>query len=356
VTLVAYVSGHGLGHSAREVEILRHLPEDIPLVVKTSAPRWFWDTSLPRPFTYIPDGFDVGCVQKNGMEIDWGATLGTWHHVNVRNQGRLQAETENLKRCQARLVLTDVASFPLLVAQKAGVPSVCVANFTWADIYAQAGHPNFAPVAEQLQGEYAQATLLLEAGFALPMPYFSRRESVGVVARGGTDRRGELLQALPPEARHKRLALVYVGGWGLPIPYHKAEHFTDWHFLSLDAPPETPPNWSVLPRDLMPHPDFVASVDVVVSKPGYGIAGECVRNGIPLLYPPRPEFAEYHAFERDLVIWPGGFLCSLNDFLAVRWDTALERIPARGTIRLQSLDGAERAAALLTQLYRTGSR
>jgi L-arabinokinase len=308
MTLVAYVSGHGLGHSTREIEILRHLPTNIPLVVKTAAPEWFWRAELQRPFEFVSARFDVGCIQKNGLEIDIPATLNAWKDVEEQNRRCFQDEVNDLQRRNTVLVVSDVPSFPLSVATAVGIPSVCVANFTWADIYQSfvAEEPTFHPIVSRLTEEYQQATLHLDAGFSLPMPYFHRKEQIGLVARSGKSQRDRLLSLIPVEARKKRIALVYVSGWGLPIAYEKVGGIADWYFVSLDAPQVLPANWTVLDRALMPHPDFVASVDAVLSKPGYGIAGECVRAGTPLIYPPRETFAEYAPLHQELLPWEGG--------------------------------------------------
>jgi hypothetical protein len=162
MAIVAYVSGHGLGHSAREVTILRDLPQEIPLYIKTAAPEWFWRAEVKRPFTLIPESFDVGCLQTDSVTVDVAATHAAWTEEQHRNETRRADELAWLHSIGARLIVTDVASFPLTL----GLPSVCVANFTWADIYAE--YPGFAAIVAQLESEYSQTTLMLEAGLALP--------------------------------------------------------------------------------------------------------------------------------------------------------------------------------------------
>jgi hypothetical protein len=353
VSVVAYVSGHGLGHSAREVEVLRHLPADVPLVIKSTAPEWFWRAELRRPFTFLPDAFDVGCIQRDSLRIDVPATLAAWEAMAAQNTERYGTEADYLRRRGARVVVSDVPSLPLVAAARAGVPALCVANFTWVDIYRRFAdqEPIFGAIADRLAGEYAEATLLLEAGLSLPMPYFSDRESVGLMARPGRERRADLLRHLPRMARGKRLALVYVGGWGLPIPYERVSAFGDWHFFSLDAPPVLPANWSVVPREALDHPDIVASVDLVISKPGYGLAAECLSCGTPLLFPPRPAFAEYDALVAALSSWPGGILIPEEDFVELRWRSYLERSPQRGATPSVAAPGGPAAAqAILRHL------
>jgi len=277
--------------------------------------------------------------------------------MESRNAARADEERADLERRGTRLIVTDVPSFPLRLAARLGVPGVCVANFTWADIYAELGEgaePGLAPVADALAAEYAQADLLLDAGLSLPMPYFPHRANVGVVVRPHQDRRGELARLLGVE-ENKRLALLYVGSWGLPLPWPRLETFApDWHFISLSPPPVPIANLTVLPQTALRHPDLVASVDAVISKPGYGLVSECLSAGTPFLYCPRTGFAEYAALDAALSAWPGGARLSAADFLAMNWRAALEQVPPRGAVPKVFTNGGVRAAALLTQIYQQG--
>lgn len=341
--VVAYVSGHGFGHSAREVEILRRLPPEIPVTIKTLSPEWFWREEMGRSFTHVPDAFDVGCIQKDSIRVDVPGTWAAWQEVDERNQGRWDSEATFLEQVEAEVVVTDVAAFPLAVAARAGIPSVCVTNFTWADIYAEyvEEEPGFRGAVEAMQEQYAQATVSLDPDISLAMPYFPRRKRVGLISRPWRDRREELVARLGPEVGGKRLALVYLGNWGYPIPYPQLERFTDWQFLSLSELPVPVANWSVVGRDWFPHADLIASVDAAVAKPGYGIVGECLHAGTPLLYVPRPNFAEYAAMDATLSAWEGGFFLDTDAFLHVEWGEALSRIPARGTVTPLPAPGGE---------------
>ena len=189
------------------------------------------------------------------------------------------------------------------------------------------------------------------------MPYFGHRESVGLIARAGRDRRGAVLDALPGAARDKRLALVYAGDWGLPVPYTQLARFGDWHFLSLGAPnAELPPNWTVLSRSVMAHPDLVASVDVVASKVGYGLVGECLTGGTPIIYCPRTGFAEYPVIDAYLSPRPHGLRISAEAFLSGEWGDALGSVPARGTVPEETAPGGAVAADRIAALYRGAVR
>ena len=352
MSVVAYVSGHGLGHASREVQILRRLPGEIPLFVKTGSPAWFWESEISRPFTLIDESFDVGCVQRDSIRVDIDATRTAKHAMDVANRTRFEAERRWLESVQAKVVVCDVAAFPLTVAASLGIPALLVANFTWSDIYAE--YPGFEAINARLRAAYGHADLLLEAGLSLPMSYFAKRKSVGLVARIGKDRRAELVPLAPARGgKGVKLALIYAGNWGMPLAWERLKGFDDWHFLTLTPPGSVrPPNLTALPRGFLPHEDLVASVDLVVSKPGYGIVGECLASGTPLLYGPREEFAEYAALDAALRAWPGGLKVSGEDFIQLKWKETLDACPERGGVTRLPAPGAESAARCIERVWR----
>lgn len=355
MSVIAYVSGHGFGHAAREIEILRHLPPDIRLVVKSSSPEWFWREEMHRPFDFVGDSFDVGCVQRDSLHIDVPATLAAARAMATENRRRVGSERAYLAGIGARIVVSDVASFPLAVAADAGIANVCIANFTWADIYAAfvEEEPKFAEIVEEMLSQYHRADTCLDTDLALPMPYWRRRESVGLVARPGVRRREELDLLLPPAASGKKVALLYVGNWGYAVDYARLERYADWQFVSYETPPYPPTNWTVLRRAHdWPHPDLVASVDLVISKPGYGITAECLSTGTPLLYPPRPEFAEYTALHAALSEWPGGIFIDRERFESLDWVDGLLEATRVGRSPALSAPGGPAAAARIVAAYR----
>ena len=352
------MSGHGFGHSAREIEVLRHLPETIPLVVKTTAPEWFWRRELTRPFDFVPASFDVGCIQYTSLDVDISATLRAAQEKQTENAAQKAGETDDGRARNARVILTDVASFPFTIARNLGIPGVCVANFTWADIYAEYAdtEPDFAPLVAELRAEYAQADLLLDADLSLPMPHFSARQNVGLITRMGTNQRDLLRAALPPNAQTKRLALVYLGNWGFEIPWAHLCELPDWHFVSLNDAPLNLSNWTTLSRDLLPHPALVASVDAVISKAGYGLVGECLAHGTPLLYPARENFAEYAALHNALSSWAGGIFIRAADWQTAHFAPYLARVLAHGAPPVCPAPGGKAAAQIIAALWRKGQK
>ena len=76
--LVYYISGHGFGHASRSIEVISALLDrapDLPIVVRSAAPRWLFDLTVRGPFTFAPLDTDPGVVQKDSLSLDADETI-----------------------------------------------------------------------------------------------------------------------------------------------------------------------------------------------------------------------------------------------------------------------------------------
>jgi UDP-N-acetylglucosamine:LPS N-acetylglucosamine transferase len=96
----------------------------------------------------------------------------------------------------------------------------------------------------------------------------------------------------------------------------------------------------------------VASVDVVLGKPGYGTMSECMANATPVVYYPRPEFAEYPALRQALAEWGGGVQITKRDLIEGRWGASLMRASQLAPPRI-SCTGARQAARHIVRLAKS---
>lgn len=324
--LCYYVTGHGFGHAIRTTQILKALPPELPLVLKTTAPERLFREELPgRTFEYVPAEYDCGCLQSDSVSVLRRETLTRYSEIARRNQEQLPAEIRFLKKRGVQCVVSDAPSFPLRAAHQAGIPGVTVANFTWHDIYAEyAETPADAALLAQMAEEYALSAVGLVTALHLPATslLFPHTCSVPLVARRGHRIRDTLTQAFGI-SREKHLALLYLGGWGLEIDWPALERCSDWVFL-LDRPlPHAIGNARAFDPGAWRYADVAASVDAVVSKAGYGTVTECIANSVPLIYLPRHGFAEHRALVLGMKEWGGGIEISEEAFHAGDWRDAL---------------------------------
>jgi len=361
--IVYYITSHGFGHTVRSCEIVRHLPAEMPLTLRTVVPEWFLRRELgERPFTLAPAAFDCGVLGPDSARIDLALTVTRAEALQAQNEARRAEEVAFLKGCGARLVVCDVPAFPLRVAREAGVPSILVANFTWAGIYRhleaffcddEALRVRTDALIAQMQLDYAQGDLLLATDMAIPIEACRKRADVPLVARRGTPRRAELVRALGLDPA-RPIFLIYLGRDGIEgLEWERREHLRGFSFISFSPPARTDGFIHRVPEDLISHGDAVASVDGVVAKPGYGICGECVAGGVPLIYPPRPEFAEMRAVEALMARWGGGVAIEEEDFRTLNWRPSLDRLTAfRLEPEMIDCRGGQVCAEYLREHYR----
>ncbi len=352
--LCYYVTGHGFGHAVRTAQILKALPPEMPLIVKTTAPERLFREELPgRDFAYIAAGYDCGCLQSDSVSVLKRETLTRYAEIARRNDAQLADEMAFLRERGVRCVASDIPSFPLHAAREAGVPGAAIGNFTWHDIYAEyAETTEDGALLAQMAAQYAEATVSLITPLSLPsMPgLFPNTERVPLVARRGSIIRDLLTEVLDiPPGRH--LALLYLGGWGLDIDWPALERFRDWVFL-LDRPLPVPiANARAFDPGILRYADVAASVDAVISKAGYGTVTECIANSVPLIYLPRHGFAEHDALVSGMDEWGGGIEISETEFHAGEWAAALQSARnAAPDPRVYQTDGDRVIAERLTEL------
>jgi L-arabinokinase len=103
------------------------------------------------------------------------------------------------------------------------------------------------------------------------------------------------------------------------------------------------------------YEDLVGAVDVVASKPGYGIISECAANGTALLYTDRGRFCEYEVLVREMPRYLESAFIGQEDLRAGRWRDAVADLLGRPRRAAVPADGAAMAAAWLSDWLDRGA-
>jgi L-arabinokinase len=359
-----YISGHGFGHSIRQIEIINALlrmAPDLPILVRTNAAAWLFGRTVRGNITLLPGDIDPGVVQIDGLRLDERATVERARDFYAALPSRAEEEAARLQAGRAALVVADAPPLACAAAHLAGIPSVVCANFTWDWIYA--GYRDAADV-DQLVARLQAAYALADAAWRLPMhggfASFATVVDVPFVARHArSDRTRDRIRIdlhLPETAA---LALISFGGYGIrDLPIDRLDCLDEWHIV-LTAPRAqlagVPVGRGVhcVPEELLyerglRYEDLVKAVDVVVTKPGYGIISDCLANGTPMLYTSRGRFAEYDVLVREMPdVLRCGFL-EMDAFLEGRWRAGLDAVMSRSAPRVNPrTDGAEQIARMI---------
>lgn len=358
--IVAYVSGHGWGHSTRSAEVLRALrllEPSLPLRVVTAAPEVLYRDAIPGPFLYRSLVCDVGLAQRGALVIDRPGTLASLRDFEARRDALVAIEARWLTASGARLVLADIPPLAFEAAAEAGVPAVGLANFSWDWIYAHYAReePAFAEPARRAADAYRKASLLLELPFAGDLSAFLRRQRIPLVARKPRIPAVEARRRLGLDSRPA--VLVSFGGLGLPgFDARVLGELPEYLFLQGDQGSETvSPNVIAFDRQTLGrlelgYPDVVGAVDVVLSKPGYGIVSDVVGAGGRLLHTERGDFPEYPILVREMDGYLPNAQVSNQDVMRGRLRPALSALLTQRTRERPATDGAEAAARQLLEL------
>jgi L-arabinokinase len=342
--LVYYISGHGFGHASRSIEILNAVlarrPE-LPVHVRTSAPRWLFDLTVRGQFHLEVVDTDPGVVQHDSLSLDAAETIRRADRYVAALPQRAAAEAEVLRRLDAALVVADIPPLGLEAARLAGVPARAIGNFTWDWIYRD--YPGGGAAADAIGEAYRRCGHAFRLPMAGGFETFADVTDLPFVARHARHAPAETRARLGlPDGR---LALVSFGGYGVAgIDLDALSRTRGWTLLVSASVPFGPgrtplaqagARGSLFPLDEpamyaqgLRYEDVVAAVDVVVTKPGYGIIGECLANDTALLYTDRGHFIEYDVLVREM---PRHVRCAYlpqAEILRGRWQDALDALVA----------------------------
>ncbi len=343
--LVASVASHGWGHLSQTIPIVAALAARRPSLrttVRTGLPaplvrERFAAAGLPEPAVETDDT-EFGFMMRDALTIDDDASLARYRVLHDTRVARLGIERDALRALRPDAVLANVGWLPIAAAASLGVPAFGACSLNWADLL-EARYPTHADVAaivSWMRDAYRQADALFALEPGMPFDGYPNRVRVASLARLGTSRRDALRAALgaPPDAR---VMLVAFGGipmaidtraWRLPTGWRAVASFDGAHDAASVRRFETL-GW--------PYPDLLASVDLLVAKPGYGTFAEAGFAGRDTLVVPRDDWPE----SPYLVDWLGRHAriarLGLDTLRAGRFDDALAalaaqpaRPPARG--------------------------
>ncbi len=280
------------------IRALKEIRPDLQVYVRTTAPHWLF----PELVSYSRRSIDVGMVQRDSLDIDFDATLQQCRSLLTDASRLITRELAYIRDHAVGLIVGDIPALAFAIASRAGIPSAAVTNFTWTGIYrAYAGaFPEFRTVADQMAQFYADATVGLALPYSLGLGIFPRKEPIAWIARkSGLDQKTAREQfGLPYTAN---AVLLSFGGLGLQrLPLEKLKLMRHFVFVVSAGEKRIDDNIFVLPGTQYRYEDLVQAVDVIVTKPGYGIVADAISHQVPVLYTDRGEFPEYPHLVRAL--------------------------------------------------------
>ncbi len=295
-----YISAHGYGHGVRSCDIIRalgRLHSDVRVTIVTDLPEGFLRNRLTpgQPVTFRKGAFDVGMVQMDSIRVDVSATLARAHALYAEKSRLRDQEAAFFREQGIGLAVVDIPAIPIVAARKAGIPAVAIGNFSWDWIYGEFAEedPRWDSFVVEFEKDYGTADLLIRLPFHAEMGAFKRIVDVPLLASPGRERRREIA-AMTGCRPGKKWVLLSFTSLGLDdAALDHIESLSEYDFFTVKPLEWRRKNIFPIDREKIPFSDVVASVDVVVSKPGFGLMSDCLVNGKPLIHADREDFREY---------------------------------------------------------------
>lgn len=294
--LLVDISAHGLGHLAQTAPVINALQAqapDLQLTVRSAIPRARLALRIGGHFTHVAEARDFGLVMHNAMDIDLAASAQRYREFHADWRQRVAAEADWLRRHDIDALLSNVAYLPLAAAAAAGIPAFGLSSLNWADLFAHyfGDEPWAADIHAQILAAYNMADSFLRITPGLPMSDIERRQEIAPIVRIGRRNRSRVAQIMDLD-ESERWLLLAMGGMEFRLPVENWPQVAGLNWL-------VPGAWQLERGDVrsidvagLNFIDLLASVDAVVSKPGYGTFVEATYGGIPLLYLARDDWPE----------------------------------------------------------------
>jgi len=303
-SILYYITGHGYGHAVRSCQVIWSLKESCPestVYVRSTVPEWLFEHPL-YSVRRSTRSLDAGVVQHDSLQMELQPTLEACMAIHAEVPALIEEEIAFISQHNISLIVGDVPPLCFEIAARAGVPSVAITNFSWSGIYRGFLHalPEFGALIEEMENFYRKTTLALSLPYSCEMDIFPSQEMIPFITRSSAldPREARDQFGLP---RSATVVLLSFGGNGLErLHLERLLQQKDFFFVGTGEASRRERNLLILPDAQRNYVDLVRASDVIVSKPGYGIVADVIRQQVPLLYTERGDFAEYPCLVKTL--------------------------------------------------------
>ncbi len=291
--LVVVISGHGYGHAAMTAPLIQALQKQCPklnIIVRSDLPEQYLRTVMPFSFEHCKESTDFGMAMFDAFNVDTDKSLARYLRFHQHWHDNIDKEANRLLQLQTGYLISNIAYLPLAAASQQAIPAIAYGCLNWAEIF-QYYFSEQRQIFRQIFAAYASATCIIRTQPTMPMTGLVT-ETVGSIATMATNRRSYLLDKLGL-AENTRLILTSMGGIKTDLNIRRWPIIENIHYLLDDQAPDDRPDISSLTGLGISFIDTLGSVDLFLTKPGYGSFSQAVCNRVPVLYVERPDWPEH---------------------------------------------------------------
>ncbi len=271
---------------------------DIRLRFQCALPRMVIANRLGNDdFVHDQAACDIGLIQPDPLSCDIRQTAEAYQQLHQDFAQKVRTQGQDLAHWGADILIADIPYLSVAAAADAGIASIAIASLSWDSVLAsyfdlndQAPRRWYA----DMRSAYAETSLALLPEPALPGDCFTHTRPIPPLAISG--RRLPSLRNLLGIADHDQRPLILCSLGGISagnLPLLQMQQDQRFHWL-VNAEQLVPAAnlHSLATLGDQRYQDILASVDGLVSKPGYGTAVEAVVNQLPFVYTSRGHFPD----------------------------------------------------------------
>lgn len=300
-TLLLAVSAHGLGHLGQTVPLLNALQNYNPeLTIKlyTSLPQSSVRDSVPAGVELVAAPEHVTVAMQGPLRVDLEETRQRFIRWHQCYEQHCQTYRDAIEELAPDIVISNIDYTPLSAAYDAGVPAFAMCSLNWADIIRPmiGRDTQMLALCDEITAAYRKARHFFRISPGMPMPDLDNLVCVDPLARRGTP---FLLRDMLGLPANTQMVMFSLGGieHKLDMAHWKLPQNT--HCIVPDNVETTSPQLTRLAETGLSYIDALASVDVLVTKPGYGNFCESWNNRTAIVYVRRDVWPE----EAVLIDW-----------------------------------------------------
>ena len=327
--IACFITSHGFGHATRTLAILRKLAQkyNLDISIFSTLPDWFFTENLSGiSYKTYQLKTDVGLVQKSPFKHDLNLTLDELNlFLQFKNEKQI---LELLEKKNLDFIFCDISPIGLHFAQKLGIPSCLLENFTWDWIYEEylSERSDFQKPIEKLKDIFSSANLHIQT---TPIcNYLSDANHINPIFRPSKNDGGDLKKKLEID-HQKPIILVTTGGISQKYPFIEKIKKDSKHFYILTGSYsqfEKGKNFCLLPHQSgFYFPDLIKTADGVVGKVGYGTVAEVWASQKPFMSIFRKDFRESQPIRKFIDENIPGFEVSHQIFNDGEWINDIDR-------------------------------
>ena len=352
INICYYITGHGLGHVTRSIEIISELlkQKQFNIHVVSSFDDVFFlnrmrDGSLSLGvYLHIHKRLlDSGAVQSDALTVDIRGTLERYYNeIHLNEDQLLDTEERWLLANRIDVVIVDATPLAIAAANRAHIKhTILFSNFSWCFIFKEMFKilqekdsltTDEISKYQEMINQSELHTSLCDHVLAYPgeTPFSSFLDPSKIIhiplvarrARNSSVTRSELNLS-----SDDKVVLLSFGGFSCSDWQLQDYYLPDgWICLVLGAKESDLPSKRFLPISFDSYvPDYIHICNAVLGKIGYGFVSECLADGAPLIYVPRYGWPEEPYLEELLIRYGAGIRMNYEDFSSGRWEFYLNQ-------------------------------